>query len=123
PAVWVTKRLLIYILYYSCRDSVNTFLPRGGCMDLPGFAHRLRCARLAAQLSQTQLAASTGLQQSHLSEWEAGTRPGNRITASTLLLLAGVLHTTPHYLLGWDDLVWIQDDQDEGHANAIKATC
>ena len=78
-------------------------------MELVAFARILREARLTAGLSQTELARRTGLQQAHLSDWERGTRPASRMSIITLILLAGTLHTTPHALLGWDNLVWVED--------------
>jgi transcriptional regulator with XRE-family HTH domain len=59
-------------------------------------ANRIRAARLAAGLSQQQLAAILGTHQSAVSGWERGLMP----RATRLAQIAEILGTTVEHLLG-----------------------
>ena len=76
-------------------------------MEFPDFGVRLKDARLTLGLSLRQVAARSGVNLAHLSEYERGLRPASRLSWTTLWILAGVLHTTPHRLGAWDELVWV----------------
>ena len=60
-------------------------------------AARLKSARVAAGLTQKELAERIGVQQSHLSHVESG---GRSLSMDTLRLAARVLGTSVAYLIG-----------------------
>jgi transcriptional regulator with XRE-family HTH domain len=62
-------------------------------------ASRIREERIAAKLSQAQLAAKTGLKQSYIYELETG---GSNITLKTLSRVASALAVAPRDLLPAD---------------------
>jgi transcriptional regulator with XRE-family HTH domain len=59
-------------------------------------ANRIRAARLAAGMTQAELAARLGAHQSSVSGWERGLMP----RATRLAQIAEILGTTVEYLLG-----------------------
>ncbi len=64
------------------------------------FAARLKAARLRRDMSAAQLCQRAGIEQSHLSHFETGTRqPG----ADNLRKLALALDITADFLLGLSD--------------------
>jgi transcriptional regulator with XRE-family HTH domain len=65
------------------------------------FGERLFVARRRLGVSQTQLAAQTGLDLGNLNELEHGRKTGLR--AETLLVLAVALEVSADYLLGLTD--------------------
>jgi transcriptional regulator with XRE-family HTH domain len=65
------------------------------------FGERLFLARRVRRVSQTQLAAQTGLDLGNLNELEHGRKTGLR--AETLLVLAVALDVSADYLLGLTD--------------------
>jgi transcriptional regulator with XRE-family HTH domain len=58
-------------------------------------AARIRAARLAAGISQLELSARLGVRQSHVSEWETGTRG---VSLEMVWAIAQALEADPHQL-------------------------
>ena len=64
-------------------------------------ADRIKAKREELQYSQDMLAKHCAVSKSTVKNWEAGVHfPGGK----DLLRLAKILHTSPNYLLGFDDI-------------------
>ena len=96
------------------------------------FAKRLREARLAAQLTQQQLADACGISDRTVSAWETGLAEG--ILAANLFSVADYMHVDPRWLATGEgpsapqpsnqiarDLEQLPPEQQEAVRNLIKS--
>ena len=72
---------------------------------------RIRELRLSLGLTQEELGAKVGVKKAAINKYETGLVIN--LKRSILSALAEVLHTTPTYLMGYDDIVSSGDRPDE----------
>ena len=72
---------------------------------------RIRELRLSLGLTQEELGAKVGVKKAAINKYETGLVIN--LKRSILSALADVLHTTPTYLMGYDDIVSSGDRPDE----------